>query len=144
MREFLILRLVVVLLLLQCPCFILSAGQGKFLTEIGRSEDPASGGGDGSVPSSGFTEKPSAENRLEKDLNLSLSSSCKGTYGFMPCTTSAVGNLFLMAVYVYLLFWSATDMSGGSEILLAVMGTGIIAGLFLPILGAFSRFFAYS
>lgn len=61
---------------------------------------------------------------------------CEQTYGFMPCTTTALGNLFLILVYGYLMFMAATYLSGGSELLLEILGPGIIGGLFLPILGA--------
>ncbi|GKV16423.1 hypothetical protein SLEP1_g27065 [Rubroshorea leprosula] len=63
-------------------------------------------------------------------------SSCDQTYGFMPCTTTALGNLFLILVYGYLMYLAATYLSNGSELLLQILGPGIIGGLFLPILGA--------
>ncbi|GLU18101.1 hypothetical protein SLE2022_344190 [Rubroshorea leprosula] len=63
-------------------------------------------------------------------------SSCEQTYGFMPCTTTALGNIFLIIVYGYLMYLSATYLSKGSELLLEILGPGIIGGLFLPILGA--------
>ncbi|GMP53063.1 hypothetical protein CsSME_00018648 [Camellia sinensis var. sinensis] len=62
--------------------------------------------------------------------------SCDQTYGFMPCTTTVLGNLFLIIVYEYLMFLTATYLSSGSELLLEILGPGIIGGLFLPILGA--------
>ena len=61
---------------------------------------------------------------------------CEETYGFLPCTTSALGNLFLLLVYGSLMFLAATYMSNGSEMLLQILGPGIIGGLFLPALGA--------
>ncbi|GLT76338.1 hypothetical protein SLA2020_480070 [Shorea laevis] len=63
-------------------------------------------------------------------------SSCDQTYGFLPCTTTALGNLFLIIVYGYLMYLAATYLSNGSELLLQILGPGIIGGLFLPILGA--------
>ncbi|KAK4255860.1 hypothetical protein QN277_008799 [Acacia crassicarpa] len=63
-------------------------------------------------------------------------SSCEQTYGFLPCTTSVVGNLFLIIVYGFLMYKAATYLSNGSELLLRILGPGIIGGLFLPILGA--------
>lgn len=62
--------------------------------------------------------------------------SCEQTYGFMPCTTTALGNVFLIIVYGYLMFLAATYLSAGSELLLQILGPGIVGGLFLPILGA--------
>ncbi|RVW42959.1 Sodium/calcium exchanger NCL [Vitis vinifera] len=67
---------------------------------------------------------------------VSASDSCDQTYGFMPCTTTTVGNLFLILVYGYLMFLAATYLSSGSELLLEILGPGLVGGLFLPILGA--------
>ncbi|GKV16434.1 hypothetical protein SLEP1_g27076 [Rubroshorea leprosula] len=61
-------------------------------------------------------------------------SSCEQTYGFMPCTATALGNLFLIIVYGYLMYFAAIYLSNGSELLLEILGPGIIGGLFLPIL----------
>lgn len=58
------------------------------------------------------------------------------TYGFLPCTETAGGNLFLAVAYGFLMFKSATYLSAGSELLLEILGPGIVGGLFLPILGA--------
>ncbi|XP_010915578.1 sodium/calcium exchanger NCL1 [Elaeis guineensis] len=61
---------------------------------------------------------------------------CEQTYGFLPCTTTVVGNLFLALAYGFLMFKAATYLSTGSEMLLEILGPGIVGGLFLPILGA--------
>ncbi|KAL1815374.1 hypothetical protein ACET3Z_017948 [Daucus carota] len=61
---------------------------------------------------------------------------CEQTYGFMPCTDTGLGNLFLIIVYGYLMYVGATYLSDGSELLLDILGPGIIGGLFLPVLGA--------
>ncbi|KAG6516431.1 hypothetical protein ZIOFF_026896 [Zingiber officinale] len=61
---------------------------------------------------------------------------CEQTYGFLPCTTTVVGNMFLIVVYGFLMYKAATYLSSGSELLLKIMGPGIVGGLFLPILGA--------
>ncbi|KAI6690344.1 hypothetical protein NL676_027172 [Syzygium grande] len=65
------------------------------------------------------------------------SDSCDETYGFLPCTSTWIGNLFLILVYGYLMYMSATFLSAGSELLLEIMGPGLIGGLLLPMLGAF-------
>lgn len=44
--------------------------------------------------------------------------------------------MFLILVYGYLMFTAATYLSNGSELLLEILGPGVIGGLFLPILGA--------
>ncbi|KAK1414338.1 hypothetical protein QVD17_30082 [Tagetes erecta] len=61
---------------------------------------------------------------------------CEQTYGFMPCTNSILGNMFLILVYGYLMFLGAMYLSTGSELMLEVIGPGIVGGLFLPVLGA--------
>lgn len=67
---------------------------------------------------------------------LAAEETCEQTYGFLPCTSTALGNLFLILVYGYLMFLAATYLSTGSELLLEILGPGIVGGLFLPILGA--------
>ncbi|KAK8503590.1 hypothetical protein V6N13_009808 [Hibiscus sabdariffa] len=67
---------------------------------------------------------------------VSAEETCEQTYGFLPCTTTAIGNLFLILVYGYLMFLAATYLSSGSELLLEILGPGIVGGLFLPMLGA--------
>ncbi|XVE80053.1 hypothetical protein DITRI_Ditri14bG0108200 [Diplodiscus trichospermus] len=67
---------------------------------------------------------------------VSAEKSCEQTYGFLPCTTTVLGNLFLIIVYGYLMFLAATRLSNGSELLLEILGPGIVGGLFLPMLGA--------
>ncbi|GMP65915.1 hypothetical protein CsSME_00026500 [Camellia sinensis var. sinensis] len=64
------------------------------------------------------------------------SDTCDQTYDFLPCTTTVLGNLFLIIVYGYLMFFAAMNLSNGSELLLAILGPGIVGGLLLPILGA--------
>ncbi|XP_043689478.1 sodium/calcium exchanger NCL-like [Telopea speciosissima] len=61
---------------------------------------------------------------------------CDQTYGFLPCTSTILGNIFLIIVYGFLMYQAAKLLSNGSELLLAIIGPGIIGGLFLPILGA--------
>jgi len=68
--------------------------------------------------------------------HLFSSDTCTETYGFLPCTTTAFGNVFLILVYSYLMFLGAKLLSEGSEILLKILGPGIIGGLFLPVLSS--------
>ncbi|XP_054812743.1 sodium/calcium exchanger NCL-like [Prosopis cineraria] len=81
-----------------------------------------------------FRDSPE-DNLLRFSLPLT-ESTCDQTYGFLPCTTSVVGNLFLIIVYGFLMYKAATYLSCGSELLLEILGPGIVGGLFLPILGA--------
>ncbi|KAM3745354.1 hypothetical protein ACB098_06G120300 [Castanea mollissima] len=69
-------------------------------------------------------------------LNRLFSDTCTETYGFLPCTTTVLGNVFLILVYSYFMFLGAKLLSDGSEILLEILGPGIIGGLFLPVLSS--------
>ncbi|KAL6205836.1 hypothetical protein ACLB2K_023088 [Fragaria x ananassa] len=73
---------------------------------------------------------------LHRPSLLKAESTCDETYGFLPCTTTVLGNLFLILVYGALMYTAATYLSQGCELLLEILGPGIIGGLFLPILGA--------
>ncbi|KAI7734566.1 hypothetical protein M8C21_023737 [Ambrosia artemisiifolia] len=79
--------------------------------------------------------------RLNPFLSLSTEQqqqqeACEQTYGFLPCTSTAIGNLFLILVYGYLMFVAATYLSAGSELLLEILGPGLVGGLLLPSPGA--------
>ncbi|XP_011000241.1 PREDICTED: uncharacterized protein LOC105107868 [Populus euphratica] len=90
--------------------------------------------------SDGVHNNQSLNQTTSSPFHLALKSSaeetCEQTYGFLPCTTTVIGNLFLILVYGYLMFLAATYLSSGSELLLQILGPGIIGGLFLPVLGA--------
>lgn len=86
-------------------------------------------GGGGLLPDSGTVLRLPSEAATERE-------ECEMTYGFLPCTATVGGNLFLVLAYGFLMFKSATYLSAGSELLLAILGPGIVGGLFLPILGA--------
>ncbi|KAM1474880.1 hypothetical protein ACFX2I_030843 [Malus domestica] len=70
------------------------------------------------------------------DIAAEVEGECEETYGFLPCTDSVLGNLFLILVYGYLMYLAATYLSNGSELLLEILGPGIVGGLFLPVLGS--------
>ncbi|KAG6637225.1 sodium/calcium exchanger NCL-like [Carya illinoinensis] len=73
---------------------------------------------------------------LNRSSSFSDESPCEQTYGFLPCTTTILGNIFLILVYDFLMFLSAICLSYGSEHLLKILGPGIVGGLLLPILSA--------
>ncbi|PRQ31082.1 putative sodium/calcium exchanger membrane region, EF-hand domain pair [Rosa chinensis] len=113
------------LLLLLVLC---SNAQGRFTSYRQSSTDLAS---------DGVNERESESESSSYLLSLkplSVESTCEETYGFMPCTTTVVGNMFLMLVYGYLMYSAAKWLSSGSEILLEILGPGIVGGLFLPVL----------
>jgi hypothetical protein len=122
MSNHLLLFFLLLLILILC-----GPTNGRFTSLFQSSSDLVSDGGVQQVHRSPYL----ALNRLS-----AADSSCDQTYGFLPCTTSVIGNLFLILVYGYLMFLAATYLSNGSELLLEILGPGIIGGLFLPILGA--------
>ncbi|KAL6597728.1 hypothetical protein ACP70R_046533 [Stipagrostis hirtigluma subsp. patula] len=61
---------------------------------------------------------------------------CQPSYGFLPCTTTVLGNLFLVLAYGFPMYKAATYISAGSDVLLEIIGPGLVGGLLLPILSA--------
>ncbi|KAF0924819.1 hypothetical protein E2562_014924 [Oryza meyeriana var. granulata] len=99
---------------------------------------------DGS-PTTPVTSTSLLSNPVSAVIRLSTSASpppaaveekCEQSYGFLPCTTTVLGNLFLVLAYGFLMYKAATYLSAGSELLLEIMGPGLVGGLLLPILGA--------
>nr|BAI94501.1 sodium/calcium exchanger protein [Dianthus caryophyllus] len=92
------------------------------------------------VEDGGYIRLPSVKSYAVTTTRLMSSSNgteeCEQTYGFLPCTTTWAGNMFLIGVYGYLMYLAATFLSDGSELLLEILGPGIVGGLFLPVLGA--------
>ncbi|KAH9613661.1 hypothetical protein KSS87_016976 [Heliosperma pusillum] len=84
---------------------------------------------------SSYIDLPSEKSMVISSENVG-SDECEQTYGFLPCTKTWSGNMFLIMVYGYLMYLAATCLSNGSELLLEIMGPGIVGGLFLPVLGA--------
>ncbi|KDP31770.1 hypothetical protein JCGZ_12231 [Jatropha curcas] len=102
-----------------------SHGQSRHLIDYPSSSMVSDG------VNSSFNHQQQAFIRL---YNFLSDSSCDETYGFLPCTTTILGNIFLILVYGCLMFLSAKLLSDGSEILLQILGPGIIGGLLLPVL----------
>ncbi|XP_068652674.1 sodium/calcium exchanger NCL1-like [Aristolochia californica] len=66
-------------------------------------------------------------------LRLPASKSCDQTYGMMFCATSVVGNLVIIGGLMYL---SARCISSGNELLIRMLGPGVVGGFLLPVLDA--------
>lgn len=110
--------------------FLILCGQShcRFITDRTSSSDLVSDGV--------HNHRDQSYLRLFDQFSYGAESTCEQTYGFLPCTTTVLGNLFLILVYGYLMFTAATYLSNGSELLLEILGPGIVGGLFLPVLGA--------
>jgi hypothetical protein len=61
---------------------------------------------------------------------------CEQSYGFLPCTATVFKNLFLMLEYAFLMYKVTTYLLVGSELLLGIMGAGLVGRLLLPILSS--------
>ncbi|KAI4365157.1 hypothetical protein MLD38_021171 [Melastoma candidum] len=67
---------------------------------------------------------------------LSTTVTCELTYGFLPCTSGLWGELFLVAVYEYLLSVAAQYITSGSNLFFRMFGTGFFGASAFQILGA--------
>ena len=56
--------------------------------------------------------------------------------GYFPCSGYWTGNLFLVAVYGYIISKAAKTIADGSELLMDVVSPGVIGGLVIPLLGS--------
>lgn len=56
--------------------------------------------------------------------------------GYFPCSGYWTGNLFLVAVYGYIISKAAKTIADGSELLMEVVSPGVIGGLVIPLLGS--------
>jgi hypothetical protein len=60
---------------------------------------------------------------------------CEPIYGFLPCTTTLWGQLFMIVVYEYLLSLAGKYVSSGSDLFFQMFGTGIFGASLFHILG---------
>lgn len=119
------------LLLFVITLILCGRAHGRYKVSDGRLDLVSDGVHRFGTSSSSLSSSYLALNRPVK-----AESTCEETYGFLPCTTTVLGNIFLIIVYGSLMYLAATYLSGGSELLLEILGPGVIGGLFLPILGA--------
>ena len=61
---------------------------------------------------------------------------CKENWGMIPCSVTLGGNAVLLVAFGFMLLKSAQCLSKGSDMLLSILGPGVVGGLVLPILGA--------
>ncbi|XP_022733180.1 sodium/calcium exchanger NCL2-like isoform X1 [Durio zibethinus] len=64
------------------------------------------------------------------------SSECEQMYGFLPCSNSIYGHLFLILVYEYLLFHGESYLASGGEQIFKILGPGFFGASAFHILGA--------
>ncbi|XP_018731636.2 sodium/calcium exchanger NCL [Eucalyptus grandis] len=61
---------------------------------------------------------------------------CEQMYGFLPCSYSTAGHLFLILVYEYLLFHGESYVASASEQIFNMLGPGIFGASAFHVLGA--------
>ncbi|KAK6268689.1 hypothetical protein QUC31_012849 [Theobroma cacao] len=88
-----------------------------------------------SSPVSDGMDQTSKSSVLELDLPITTTVTCEPIYGFLPCTATLWGQLFLLVVYEYLLSLSEEFISSGSNLFFQMFGTGIFGASLFHILG---------
>lgn len=60
---------------------------------------------------------------------------CEQLYGFLPCSNTLPGHLFLILVYQYLLFHGESYVAAGGERIFKILGPGVFGASAFQILG---------
>ena len=66
----------------------------------------------------------------------STESSCEQLYGFLPCSNSVFGHVFLMVVYEYLLFHGESYLAAGGDHIFKILGPGVFGASAFHVIGA--------
>ncbi|KAI9083529.1 hypothetical protein K1719_034471 [Acacia pycnantha] len=61
---------------------------------------------------------------------------CEQMYGFLPCSTTMFGHLFLILVYEFLLFHGESYLASGGEQIFKILGPGLFGASAFDLLGA--------
>ncbi|KAI4333603.1 hypothetical protein L6164_018387 [Bauhinia variegata] len=100
--------------------------QGRFLRSTGSEQ-----------VSDGVSDAKSNLNFLLLNGDESSEKQCAQMYGFLPCSSSIFGHLFLILVYEYLLFHGESLLAAGGEQIFKILGPGIFGASAFHLLGAF-------
>ncbi|CAI9757057.1 unnamed protein product [Fraxinus pennsylvanica] len=57
-------------------------------------------------------------------------------YGFLPCSKSSLGHLFLIIVYEYLLFHGESYVASGGERIFKILGPGVFGASIFQVIGS--------
>lgn len=81
-----------------------------------------------------------AESRWIRDeVVVESTVTCEATYGFLPCSTSVWGLLFLIVVYNILLSMAGQYVGKGSDLFFQIIGPGVVGGSVFQFLGSIPR-----
>ncbi|KAL6529688.1 hypothetical protein OROGR_015311 [Orobanche gracilis] len=61
---------------------------------------------------------------------------CEQMYGFLPCSKSITGHVFLILVYEYLLFHGESYVASGGERIFKILGPGVFGACVFQIIGS--------
>lgn len=73
------------------------------------------------------------------DVTVESTVTCEATYGFLPCSTSIWGLLFLIVVYNILLSMAGQYVGEGSNLFFQIIGPGVVGGSVFQFLGSIPR-----
>ncbi|KAL6196587.1 hypothetical protein ACLB2K_032201 [Fragaria x ananassa] len=74
--------------------------------------------------------------QLLKGIEAESNETCEQLYGFLPCSDSIYGHVFLMVVYEYLLFHGESYLAAGGEQIFKILGPGVFGASAFHVLGA--------
>ncbi|KAL0399441.1 UNVERIFIED_CONTAM: Sodium/calcium exchanger NCL2 [Sesamum radiatum] len=74
--------------------------------------------------------------RLKGSGGKSKSESCEQMYGFLPCSDSVWGHVFLIVVYEYLLFHGESYVASGGERIFKILGPGVFGACAFQLIGS--------
>ncbi|PRQ31086.1 putative sodium/calcium exchanger membrane region, EF-hand domain pair [Rosa chinensis] len=74
--------------------------------------------------------------QLLKGIDAESEETCDQLYGFLPCSNSVYGHVFLMVVYEYLLFHGESYLAAGGEQIFKILGPGVFGASAFHVLGA--------
>lgn len=94
--------------------------------------DGVDGFGDGSQSSAIQMKGTSTDDSSSADEE----GKCEQMYGFLPCSYSVTGHLFLILVYEYLLFHGESYVASGGERIFKILGPGVFGASAFQILGS--------
>lgn len=61
---------------------------------------------------------------------------CEQMYGFLPCSKSMTGHLFLIVVYEFLLFRGESYVASGGERIFKILGPGVFGASAFQVIGS--------
>ncbi|BFG29106.1 hypothetical protein CerSpe_153800 [Prunus speciosa] len=71
-----------------------------------------------------------------KGIDYAEEETCEQLYGFLPCSNSVYGHVFLMVVYEFLLFHGESYLAAGGEQIFQILGPGVFGASAFHVLGA--------